>query len=169
MYKRLISGLLLISPVCSVCSLRPDGAEEHRQHLLHERRPPGPVQLVRPSLTCLLSPRCPPPRLPRVASLTSPTCSLVLVHVTFARFYEVAIFYGGRQGQMCWSKPLTCQKAKTNKHKQHKIKTHKLWKQMQQKYDKYPVNISEILSGTAWFLTPKRERGARRCVLFMDV
>lgn len=35
--------------MCSV-SLRPDGAEEHRQHLLHERCPPGPVQLVRPSV-----------------------------------------------------------------------------------------------------------------------
>lgn len=54
-YKHLTCGLLLISLVCSV-SLRPDGTEEHRQHLLHERCPPGPVQLVRPLLTCLPSP-----------------------------------------------------------------------------------------------------------------
>lgn len=38
-------------PLCVLSHRRPDGAEEHREHLLHERRPAGPVQLVRCSLT----------------------------------------------------------------------------------------------------------------------
>lgn len=51
-YSPLMGGVFVISPVCSV-SVRPDRAEEHWQHLLHERCPPGSLQLVRPSFTCL--------------------------------------------------------------------------------------------------------------------
>lgn len=37
-------------PLCVLSQRRPDGTEEHREHLLHERRPAGLVQLVRCSL-----------------------------------------------------------------------------------------------------------------------
>lgn len=51
-------GLALIS-LLSCPSLRPDRAEEYREHLLHERCPPGPVQLVRPPSTWLLTSKSP--------------------------------------------------------------------------------------------------------------
>lgn len=73
---------VLISLVCPV-SLRPDGAEEHRQHLLHERRPPGPVQLVR--------------------SHPSPfACTSCLLRVTFRSLLILSTRFIPRPLASCW-------------------------------------------------------------------